>query len=113
MAAHPQQAQANGKRKRVDVDLTADDDTDDDSGAPLKDRKVGQANARRNNGVGSMPTPPPSSATLRDPNAATPSTRSSHSVRERSAWLAHDHDDVNEIVGSSQDDAEGSDQLHL
>lgn len=111
------QDSADGKRKRVEVDLTAsDDETDDDLDAPVKAQKsAGTDNASRS--TSTFPPPPASSArsgyesvySARGNSSLQPLSQR-HSEAERNAWLA-DEADVNEIV-SSQDDAEGSDQLH-
>ncbi|KAM0723526.1 hypothetical protein Q7P37_000513 [Cladosporium fusiforme] len=85
---------ANGKRKRVEtVDLTADDSDDHAS----KRQSARQA--------------PSSSSTHGRGGAFVPSA-SQHGMDERQDWLDDDEDDINVLVGSSQDDAEGTDQLH-
>lgn len=110
------QGNTDGKRKRVDVDLTvSDDETHDDLDAPVKARK----NARFTNATRTPPAfpMPPSSSARRgyesvygvSSSSFRPSSQQ-HSEAERNAWLADDVD-VNEIMESSQDDAEGSDQL--
>lgn len=110
------QGNTEGKRKRVDIDLTiSDDKTDDDLDAPVKAQK----NARSTNATRSppaFPTPPASSArsgyesVYGVPGSSSQISSQHYSEAERNAWLADDHD-VNEFLESSQDDADGSDQL--
>ncbi|EGP87933.1 SNF2 family DNA-dependent ATPase domain-containing protein [Zymoseptoria tritici IPO323] len=82
----------NDKRKRVDVDLTGNDDEQTSS------RKAPRTAA-------------PSSQISRSQR---PFAAAGSSTTEREAWLANDiEDDIDEVIGSSQDDAAGSDRLQL
>lgn len=97
------------KRKRVEVDLTGDSDKDN------------AASSQRNvtpRGFGNRDVYAGSSRTGYSGSAPFSGYRnvysgSSHPEAERSDWLADDADDANEIVGSSQDGAEGSEDLRL
>lgn len=76
------------KRKRVEVDLTGDSDTESNKAPRHVSSNVHGGSYRSVYGG------------------------STHDPAERSDWLADDVDDINEIVGSSQNGAEESDVLH-
>jgi SWI/SNF-related matrix-associated actin-dependent regulator of chromatin subfamily A3 len=82
------------KRKRVEVDLTGDSDQEEAASAQKAQRGASSNNIHAG-GYRSV------------------YGGSTHPAAERSDWLADDADDVNEIVGSSQDGAEGSEELTL
>ncbi|KAK4506659.1 hypothetical protein PRZ48_000391 [Zasmidium cellare] len=112
------QGNADGKRKRVEVDLAvSDNETDDDLDVPVKAQKSGKStSASRTPSAPAFPTPPTSSArsgyesVYGAPSSSFQPRSQQHSEAERNAWLA-DGGDINEVLESSQDDAEGSDQL--
>jgi SWI/SNF-related matrix-associated actin-dependent regulator of chromatin subfamily A3 len=120
----------NGKRKRVDVDLTADDtDTDtDDLDAPMKEPKRQETSSAQSLQHQSQKIPTNSNgATQRSnvtsnfrgsyssyPSGGSMPVSSQHTEAERRDWLNEDDDDINETIGSTQEDAaNGSDELHL
>lgn len=82
------------KRKRVEVDLTGDSDQEEAASAQKAQRGASGNNIYAG-GYRSL------------------YGGSTNPAAERSDWLADDVDDVNEIVGSSQDGAEGSEELTL
>ena len=99
--------QTDGKRKRVDIDLTEDDNVDSSQPAPKR--------TANNTAQSAYNTPPASSAPHSSQHAYNPSSSLAdlqHSQDERQSWLADEEsDDVNDIVGSSQDDAIFSEDL--
>lgn len=111
-------AKSDGKRKRVEVDLTG---SDDDHDAPSKAQKNSTDDTRMH---GRMGQPGATGRPATYGNGASsgryqsvygvPGTSQQHSQSEREAWQQHGitEDDINEIVGSSQDDADGSESLH-
>ncbi|USW47317.1 Putative helicase, Zinc finger, RING-type, Zinc finger, RING/FYVE/PHD-type, HIRAN [Septoria linicola] len=107
------------KRKRVEIDLTASDSgTDVDAPGPTPKAQ------RLREVVGSVPTSSTPSASAHLPQQVRNRTDASHfplassrstnlhGAHEREAWLADDGG-FDDIVGSSQDDALGSDDMHL
>jgi len=115
------------KRKRVEhVDLTGDD-SDGGFGAPAhpvkQQRQASQPSApcrqarsfRRSTSRAALNTPPASSAHSRYDSAYLPSSsvNGMHSEQERQAWLVDGDEDIDEIIGSTQDAASGTDELTL
>lgn len=107
------------KCKRVEINLTASDsETDVDAAGPISKSQ------RLKGDVGSVPTSSTQSAGAHPKHEARNRTDASrfslasssstnlHGTHEREAWLADDGG-FDEIVGSSQDDALGSDDMHL
>lgn len=83
------------KRKRVEVDLTGDSDQENGTSSHRVQRNFSSSNNVHANGYRSV------------------YGGSTNPTAERSDWLAEDADDINEIVGSTQDGAEGSEELTL
>lgn len=110
------------KRKRVEVDLTGDSDQEEGNASSQK--------ARRDLSWASAQTAPRNFSSSGAPSSSQTGPRfsssipfggyrsvyggsSTHPEAERSDWLAEDADDFDEIVGSTQEGAEGSAELIL
>lgn len=113
-----------GKRKRVEIDLTGDDS--DGLVAPVHPAKQSRQSSRpsassrsihRSTSGAALNTPPASNTQSRYDSVYFPSSSAPingmHSEQERQAWLAEGEEDIDEIIGSTQDAASGTDELTL
>lgn len=130
-AKHPPDDRS--KRKRVDIDLTGenenvihstdddddDDDEDDDISSldlPRKKQKTRHATRPTYQIARERQSQPVGSASDQAGAPGLPSSSFGPEQRhqdQRDSWLAEDDADVNEIIESSQDNAEGTEQLQL